>query len=328
MDIYTDTLTLLTPLTMKWSEMLDILRHFVARRPRDWELPALACEAVGGTEEQALPAVAAMASLQISIILIDDLLDDELNGDLKQLGEARIANLAAAFQSLGALAIMPSNVQATIKLAILESIHQMFLTTALGQHKDSQDSQDLADEAHYWQIVQNKSAPFYGTLLHVGALLGGASFDLANQLRQLGCLYGEIIQIHDDLSDSLAVPANSDWTLGRSPLPILFAEVVDHPERTRFRELRRSISDPNALTEAQEILLRSGAISYCVDQLLRRYQKACDQLASIRLLQRSKLEALLTEQIEPVWSLFQSMDLPLPPTPDSRLPRPYTSDTA
>ena len=104
--------------------------------------------------------------------------------------------------------------------------------------------------------------------------------------------------------------------------------MVDHPERTRFRALRRSISDPNALTEAQEILLRSGAISYCVDQLLRRHQKACDKLANIQLVQRSKLETLLTEQVEPVWSLFQSMGLPLPPTPDSRLPRPYTSHMA
>lgn len=40
-------------------------------------------------------------------------------------------------------------------------------------------------------------------------------------------LYGEMI--HDNLNDTMVVPANPDWLQGRKPLPILFAQTVEHP---------------------------------------------------------------------------------------------------
>jgi len=56
-------------------------------------------------------------------------------------------------------------------------------------------------------MVQTKSSPFFGMALQIGALLGGASIETAKRLKELGNLYGEMIQVHDDLSDTLAVPA-------------------------------------------------------------------------------------------------------------------------
>lgn len=98
----------------------------------------------------------------------------------------------------------------------------------------------------------------------------------------------------------MATPANPDWINGRSPLPILFAQVVDHPARTRFLELRRAIPDPAALEETQTILVRCGAISYAVDQLLSRYRLAEEKLAATRLVYKIELETLLDEVMEPV----------------------------
>jgi hypothetical protein len=45
-----------------------------------WLLPLQACEAVGGTPEQAVPAATAVACSQIGIILIDDMLDLDPHG--------------------------------------------------------------------------------------------------------------------------------------------------------------------------------------------------------------------------------------------------------
>ncbi len=58
-----------------WAEAQALLRHAAANQPRAWRLPALACEAVGGGPKRAIPGVAAIAAAQISIILIDDMLD-------------------------------------------------------------------------------------------------------------------------------------------------------------------------------------------------------------------------------------------------------------
>jgi geranylgeranyl pyrophosphate synthase len=189
----------------------------------------------------------------------------------------------------------------------------MFLTTALGQFWDVQPP---ADESAYWRIVRTKSSPFFGAALHLGALFGGASEGVAAKLERVGSLYGEMIQIHDDLSDTLASPAGPDWIEGRSPLPILFAESVDHPDRSRFLKLRQETADEGALREAQEILIRCGAVSYCVDQLLRRNQAAQEALREIALVRPGLIESLLEELVAPVWKLFDGLEVSPPVVPN------------
>jgi len=90
----------------------------------------------------------------------------------------------------------------------------------------------------------------------VGALLGNASHQVAVSLRGLGILIGEIVQISDDLSDAFQTPASPDWTQGRPSLPILYASTADHPDRARFMDLLLQGDDPQALREAQQILVK------------------------------------------------------------------------
>ena len=289
------------PSIASWPEAQAVLRRAAEGEPRDWRLPALACEAVGGDPERAIPSVVAIAAAQISIILIDDMLDADPRGEHQRRGMPSAANLAAAFQAAALEAIADHDCDPAVKVAALQSLNHMLLTTAFGQYLDSQNP---GDEAAYWRVVQTKSAPFFGAALHVGALLGGADGEAADGIRQLGCLYGEMIQIHDDLNDSMAVQANPDWTQGRSPLPILFAQLVDHPDRARFIELRQAIPDPEALAEAQTILIRRGAISYGIHHLLERYQKGQALLAAMAVPRRDLLETLLADLINPVQALF------------------------
>ena len=289
-----------------YPEEVSLLKRVTASTPRDWRLPALACEAVGGDPERAIPGVAAIAAAQISIILIDDLLDADPRGEHQRIGMPSAANLAAAFQAAALEAIADHDSDPIVKQAALRSLNHMLLMTAFGQYLDSQNP---GDEAAYWRVVQTKSAPFFSAALHVGALLGGADGETADGIQQLGCLYGEMIQIHDDLNDCMAVPANPDWTQGRSPLPILFAQVVDHPDRARFVKLRRAIPDPEALAEAQTILIRCGAISYGIHHLLERYQKGQALLAAMAVPRRDLLETLLADLINPVQALFVAVGM-------------------
>jgi geranylgeranyl pyrophosphate synthase len=92
----------------------------------------------------------------------------------------------------------------------------------------------------------------------------------------------------------------------------LFAQVVKHADQARFLELRRAISDPAALAEAQVILIRCGAISYSLYHLLERYQKAQVVLQQLPLSNRSELENLLEDLIQPVRNLFTTIGVPLP----------------
>jgi hypothetical protein len=71
-------------------------------------------------------------------------------------------------------------------------------------------------------------------------------------------------------------------------------------------------SDPDALAEAQKILICCGAVSYCVDQIIGRYKQAQSLLATLPLAQPEKLAGLLEPLIEPVQALLAEAGLPQP----------------
>jgi len=287
-----------------WDEVLMLFRQTAAQKPAHWLLPVRACQAVGGTLEQAIPAAVAIACSHLSIILVDDMLDDDPRGAYHQSGEPAAANMACSLQAAALAAIARCDVAPASRLAALDSMNQMSLTTTLGQYWDIQRP---SDEASYWRVVRAKSSPFFGTALQVGALLGGGKIDVADRLKELGALYGEMIQIHDDLNDSMEVPANPDWVQQRYPLPILFARLVRHPARARFIRLCQDISQPDALREAQEILIHCGAVSYCMNQLLLKHRAMQTVLDATPLYEREAIEKLADAVIAPVRKLFEEL---------------------
>lgn len=319
MDIYQSAVEyLLTfPIFDAWHEMRNIVERAASGRPHDWQLPIIACQTVGESAEKAIPASAALACAQISIILVDDMLDYDPRGEYQRVGHGKASNFAIAFQAAALSALLASKADSSVRLEASNSLNQMMLRTAYGQELDIQNP---SSETSYWHVVENKSAPFYGCALQLGALFGEATGDAAHSLEQLGRSYGEMIQIHDDLNDTMAVPANPDWLQGRKPLPILFALSVDHPDRDRFTKLYNNISVGNGLREAQEILIRCGAISYCVDQLLRRYQITQTILNTTPLPNRETMDSLIKEVIAPVWKLFETLGVsPENPPTDEKL---------
>jgi len=317
MDVYKDTLRYLLeiPTVSTWEDIPHLLQKMAVQRPYDWRLPLLAAEAVGAPAEQALPAAAAVACLQISIILVDDLLDEEPQGEHRRRGAPAVANLALAFQAAGLEAIARGDAPLPVQWAVLRRINQMAFVTAWGQHLDVETPQD---EDAYWHLVRTKSTPFFEAALYAGAMLGGATLQTASQIARFGHLYGELIQIQDDMHDTMATPADPDWVLGRAPLPILYAEVVAHPQRARFKQLRQALPDPDALAEAQTILLRSGAISYCVDQFLQRYRRAQTLLAGLSVPAPEPLAQMLSPLLAPIQDLFAQVGVqePLLPWPE------------
>lgn len=307
MDIYTRIVKDFSkiPHVGEWTEVNDLLYRASSSKPGHWLLPLRACESVGGDSSRAIPAMVAVACSHVSIVLVDDMLDADPRGENLKVGEAAAANMACALQAAALASIAQCELDEMRKLAALESVNKMFLATALGQYWDVQSKE--INEDLYWNIARTKSSPFFGEALHLGALMGGASVQLAARVKELGFIYGEMIQIHDDLNDTLEVPANPDWIEGRSPLPILFARMVDHPARARFEKLRQKAGNsPKALKEAQEILIQCGAVSYCVNQLLSRYQTVRKILSNESLARPSVLIRLFEDIVAPVWRLFQA----------------------
>ncbi|MEX2161349.1 MAG: polyprenyl synthetase family protein [Anaerolineales bacterium] len=308
MTSYERALRLLTdhPHVRTWPELAAACERARAHRPIAWDFPLRAAQAVGGQAEAAIPAVAANTCTHMALILIDDLLDEDPRGAQHRLGAGRAANLAAGLLALGTQVLLESNCSERLRAA--RALNDMILRTGYGQDLDVQN---LQTEDAYWQVTRAKSSPYFGTALCLGALFG-ERLDAAERLQEFGELFGEIMQIHDDLNDCLAVPANVDWIQGRSPLPILFAQTVAHPERERFMKLRSQVEDAVILEEVQTILVRCGAISYSVNELILRQKKAEKMLAAMRLADPQPLAQLLEEAIAPVQHLFAKVGAEFP----------------
>lgn len=62
------------------------------------------------------------------------------------------------------------------------------------------------------------------------------------------------------------------------------------------------------MKEAQEILIRCGAVSYCFYQLLGRYEKAGSILSGLPLVRRERLETVLDKIVRPLHRLLEEAD--------------------
>lgn len=290
-----------------WPQAQEKYESAARNKKGGWNLPARACKAVSGDFNRAIPVVTALGCLQISIVLIDDMLDNDPRGDYHQIGPGLASNMAAALQAAGIEILLDCDLPQMSRLAMAASANRMLRQTAIGQYLDVHNP---VSEETYWEMVRMKSSPFYGAAFEIGALAGGATVEMGQEFYHLGALYGEIIQIHDDLGDTLETPASPDWLEGRLPLPILFAQVVDHPERDRFIELRDFVEDEQALREAQEIIVRCGALSYCFEELGTRYVVAQDLFDTLELVYRPGIQELLTGLIDPARNLLEKIGKP------------------
>lgn len=303
-------LLLAIPEIAAWPQMATILTRTADKVRMDWLLPVLGCQAVGGGEDDALPGVAAIACTQISIILADDLLDEDPRGEHQRIGVGQAANLALAFQAAAFRVIDLAPISASLRAAVQGSLAALALKTAYGQWLDVQNFQGEDD---YWKVVEAKSTPFYGAALQVGAQLGGASPGVVTALYAIGVQLGEIVQLFDDLEDALQVPAGPDWTQGRNNLLILYARSAPHEGRAHFVDLLSRVAEPASLRQAQQLLIDSGAVSYAMYQAVMRYQAARQRLADLQLPHPEPIQQALTAQMAPLSTLLQQLGLEVPP---------------
>ncbi len=293
-----------------WPEMVDLIAPLTDPDSKPcWEYPPLACQASGGREEQALPGAAAVFCLIQSMHLVDDMLDEDPRGLHHQLGPGKVANLALALQAASSRVIEDAGLPPQTRALIHGSLAKAALGTAYGQ---AMDAGDLEGEENYWRIVEAKTPPLFGTAMFIGAVLGRSPASTAEGLEKLGFLIGMMIQISDDLKDAMETPARPDWRRKWNNLPILYAMTAEHPERSHFLDLLSRIEEPAALTAAQEILFRCGAVSYCTYRVIEHYRSARKNVESIPLANPESIEELLNHLVEPLKGLFSSIGVESP----------------
>ena len=167
----------------------------------------LAAEAVGSDLQKVLPAAVAVELVHNFTLMHDDIMDrDDMRRGMPAVhvkwGEAG-AILAGDTLYSKAFEIVTSmdNDPARI-VKCIDILARTCTEICEGQWLDVEfENKSIVTENEYLQMVEKKTAVLYGAACKIGALLGGAPLEVADQMYEFGRMIGIGFQIYDDVLD-------------------------------------------------------------------------------------------------------------------------------
>lgn len=243
----------------------------------------LACKAVGGNDNQARSAAAAIEHFHTAALIHDDIADESQLRRGKpclhlQIGEGLAINAGDLALSLVTGAVLfDESLPDDIKLRVLKELVDMTTRTIEGQALDigwARDGRFDISVEDYLTMAAHKTA-FYsgGVPLAVGAIIGGGTEEQIETLRAYGMSTGLAFQIQDDLlnligsEESTRKDFRGDITEGKRTLILVHA--LEHTQGTEREELLDIVSsrttDPARLARAVEIMQNAGSIDFARD---------------------------------------------------------------
>jgi geranylgeranyl diphosphate synthase type I len=236
----------------------------------------LACEAVGGTVEDALPLAAAVELLHNFSLIHDDVEDDSptrrhrptvwaLWGVPQAInaGDAMFTLARLALHGLGSRPIPPAMAMDACMI-----FDHACLRLTEGQYLDMSFEGRLdvtVDE--YLAMIEGKTAALLSASLELGALIGGADQRTRGHLAEFGRSLGLAFQMQDDIlgiwGDEAVTgkSAASDILTRKKSLPVVYAlEIprVGEALRSRYAEAIQPAGVPAVL----DLLAQAGAQAY------------------------------------------------------------------
>ncbi|MCB2209375.1 polyprenyl synthetase family protein [bacterium] len=286
-----------------WEQPQQFVLRIINEKPKHILIPGLIAECYGVSGARVGQVSASLLAAYASIVALDDVLDGDQRYTTSGLSPAGLANLSAGLTALAYRLLSGLDDEASRDWGIAV-LTDLIYKVAYGQ---ALDAENIASDEAYWRVAQLKSGGFFSGAFALGALAADVNAADWDTLQSLGETYGILIQIHDDLRDAFAVPADPDWLNGRFTLPILFAHLVEHPDRARFNQIRGQVTDPAALEEAQEILIRSGALSYGFYKIEEYNQQARRLISQLTTVDKTSLVKLFNELVTPVEQLVSAL---------------------
>jgi geranylgeranyl diphosphate synthase type I len=197
----------------------------------------LACEAAGGTLEQALPAAAGIETLHNFSLLHDDIED---NSDVRRgrptvwklWGESQAINSGDGMFALAHLAFsrLPTR-GVPIKRAFtaLRVFDETCLKLTHGQHLDMRFEERLdVTVEDYMAMISGKTAALIAASTYLGAFLAGVDETTAGHYRDFGHHLGLAFQVQDDIlgiwgdASVTGKSTSSDIETRKKTLPVVY----------------------------------------------------------------------------------------------------------
>lgn len=278
-------------------------------------LVRLACQAEGGTLEDALPGMEAWEFLEIGLLVTDDFFDERRSGRMgktplsSKVGPKTCVALGFVLKSLAGEAIITGHrptdrwdvgeALCIIEWASKKQYYSQYQEEGLGKKPLPEVTLGM-----YFDLIENATSVGVGGALELGCLLGQGSLEDRRKFRDFGITLGNLLQMRDDLIDYIDDESLigkgpfSDLLCRRRRLPLLAACWEASPaEKERIERILEGDIGP------QEINWVLGAIT--AEKVKRRIRSISAELHNKALAQLDGLP-----KVEPSRTLFlQLLDL-------------------
>lgn len=198
----------------------------------------LACEAVGGDAQRAMPAAVAIELLHNFTLIHDDIED---NSDLRH-GRQTLWKVAGVPQAINAgdglfviaqrtlLDLRDAGVSAERTLDAARILNEACVALCEGQYADiGFETRDRVALAEYEAMIRGKTSALLGAAAAIGALAGGANDAAVAAFQRCGELLGLAFQIQDDVlgiwgeSAATGKPVADDIRSKKKSFPVVYA---------------------------------------------------------------------------------------------------------
>lgn len=257
-------------------------------------LTLMACELFGGTCEEALPAAMAIEIFHNFTLLHDDVMD---NADMRRgyLTVHRKWDTNTAILSGDAMMIKAYEILQQLPCEKLVAVLPIFTKTALqvceGQQYDINfEKCEEVSADNYFEMIRLKTAVLLAAALKMGAIIGGADENDAQNLYDFGIEIGIAFQLRDDYLDTFGNEETFGKRIGgdilcgkKTFLLITALNNADEKQRIEIKRIMtdKHMADTEKIAKITATYQQLGVPAACEEQINAHYQQALAALKKI-----------------------------------------------
>ena len=260
----------------------------------------LACEAVGGNYQVALPAAASIELIHNFSLIHDDIEDRSPQRRHRPTvwslwGVPQAINAGDAMYALSRLALFRLMDRDVPPLKVLQTariLDETCLRLCQGQYLDIsfQDRLDIGVDA-YLEMIDGKTASLIESALWIGALLGTEDEGVVEGFRRCGRNLGLAFQMRDDVlgiwgkEETIGKSTVTDVQEKKKSLPIVYAleKAAGRAKAQLVRTYSKEKIEPEDGVLVRDILDAVGAQAYVQEKAEEYYRQALAELDALSL---------------------------------------------
>ena len=265
------------------NEIWKSVLHDIGLRLRPFFL-RITYEAGKRVFKDVLPIAAGVELIQISTLVIDDVLDKSLMRNRKpslydKYGVGKAISVGTIISSIGFNTISSTLRKAGLEngIDVLGYLTEIHKDIYVGQFMDIDFEKNISiSEKKFIEMISKTTACFIQAPLVIGAMLWNAPEDLISVLKEIGMNLGIAYQLRDDVLDIIGDPSITgkpkplDIADRKARLPIIHAiETLDLKEEREFAEIWTSKQslDVIKIDEITNLLKKTNSIHYAMKQI-------------------------------------------------------------